>query len=62
MTPPLSPAPSAPIREAGLGNPPAHVPSAKWIQYINLKLAALGTAPLELGNDTNSKLPFKFFA
>ena len=54
MTPqksPVLPDHSAPIREAGLGSPPANVPSAKWIQYINLKLAALGTATLELGND-----------
>ncbi len=54
MKPPNAPAPpdhSAPLREAGLATPPANAPSAKWIQYINLKLAALGTATLELGND-----------
>ena len=52
MTPhPAAPNASAPHREAGLHSPTANVPSAKWIQYINLKLAALGTATLELGND-----------
>ena len=51
MTPFPPTAPSSPLRDAGLATAPAHAPSAKWIQYINLKLASLGAATLELGND-----------
>src|SRR4030095_15335315 len=40
-----------PQRNAGLGAPLPRIPGAKLIQYINLKLAALGCATLEVEND-----------
>src|SRR5678815_2065233 len=40
-----------PQRNAGLDAPLPHVPNARLIQYINLKLAALGCATLEVEND-----------
>jgi hypothetical protein len=46
-----STAASGPQRNAGLGTPRPHLPGAKLIQYINLKLAALGCATLEVEND-----------